>query len=91
MHNHVKRSMTDMRHVHYTNLRSEYEVKKGKGEIHVGYETWKKYNYLIYVRKNNWSGRHRPNLPIKLLLNNDLISYISIYTAKYTVIKFCTT
>ncbi len=50
-----------MRHVHYTNLRSEYEVKKGKGEIHVGYETWKKYNYLIYVRKNNWSGRHRPN------------------------------
>jgi hypothetical protein len=25
------------------------------------------------------------------LLNNDLIIYISIYTVKYTVIKFCTT
>ena len=30
-----------MRHVHYTNLRSEFEVKKGKGEIHVGYELGK--------------------------------------------------
>jgi len=28
-----------MRHVHYTNLRSEYELKKGQGEIRVGYGT----------------------------------------------------